>query len=93
MLFRSEPSPEPVPEPSPEPVPEPIPPPGESDARPAAAPDGGNAGDSDAAVRLVAMKLALDGTSRDDARKRLAADYEVADLDGLLDEVYAKAGK
>jgi len=27
------------------------------------------------------------------ARKRLAADYEVADLDGLLDEVYAKAGK
>ena len=44
-------------------------------------------------ARLVAMKLALDGTSRDEARKQLAADYEVADLDSLLDEVYAKAGK
>ena len=39
------------------------------------------------------MKLALDGTARDKARKQLAADYEVADLDSLLDEVYAKAGK
>ena len=45
------------------------------------------------AARLVAMKLALDGTSRDEARDQLAADYEVADLDALLDEVYAKAGK
>ena len=51
------------------------------------------AADSDAAARLVAMKLALDGASREDARKQLAADYEVADLDSLLDEVYAKAGK
>ena len=46
-----------------------------------------------AAARLVAMKLALDGTSRDEARKQLAADYEVDDLDSLLDDVYAKAGK
>ena len=50
-------------------------------------------GESDAAARLVAMKLALDGTSRDDAREQLAAEYEVADLDGLLDDVYSKAGK
>jgi hypothetical protein len=39
------------------------------------------------------MKLALDGTSRAEAREQLAADYEVADLDALLDEVYAKAGR
>ena len=39
------------------------------------------------------MKLALDGTSREEAREQLAADYEVDDLDSLLDEVYAKAGK
>ena len=39
------------------------------------------------------MKLALDGTSRDEARKQLDADYEVADLDSLLDEVYSMAGK
>jgi outer membrane biosynthesis protein TonB len=45
------------------------------------------------AARLVAMKLALDGTSRAEAREQLAADYEVADLDALLDEVYAKAGR
>ena len=51
--------------------------------------DHGSGGD--AAARLVAMKLALDGTPRAEARARLAADYEVDDLDGLLDEVYAKA--
>jgi hypothetical protein len=39
------------------------------------------------------MKLALDGTSRDETRKQLAADYAVDDLDALLDEVYSKAGK
>ena len=88
-----EPTPEPVPEPTPEPVPEPTPPietPGSSVTA-----ENGDAGsgDSDAAARLVAMKLALDGTSREDAREQLAAEYEVADLDGLLDDVYAKAGK
>ena len=80
-----EPMPEPGPEPVPEPVPEPTPPPGETDPP---SPTSSN----DAAARLVAMKLALDGTSREDARKRLAADYDVADLDVLLDEVYARAG-
>jgi hypothetical protein len=50
-----------------------------------------SAAGADTAARLVAMKLALDGTPRADARERLAADYDVADLDGLLDEVYAKA--
>jgi outer membrane biosynthesis protein TonB len=49
--------------------------------------------DDAGAARLVAMKLALDGTARDEARKQLAADYHVADLDSLLDEVYAKAGR
>jgi hypothetical protein len=50
-------------------------------------------GDANAAARLVAMKLALDGTSREDARTQLAAEYEVADLDGLLDDVYSRTGK
>ena len=82
-----EPMPEPVPEPGPEPVPEPSPPPGEADP-PSPEPSNG-----DAAARLVAMKLALDGASRADARKRLAGEYDVPDLDGLLDEVYSKAGR
>jgi outer membrane biosynthesis protein TonB len=80
-----EPMPEPAPEPAPAPVPEPMPPPDETDA-PSATPS------NDAAARLVAMKLALDGASREDARKQLAADYDVADLDVLLDEVYSRAG-
>jgi outer membrane biosynthesis protein TonB len=82
-----EPMPEPTPEPTPDPVPEPIPPPGEAD------PPAPQRQDGDAAARLVAMKLALDGASRDDARKRLAAEYDLPDLDALLDEVYSKAGK
>src|SRR4051794_31240390 len=75
-----EPTPEPPPEPTPEPVPEPTPP-VETPAAADTAHANGNAagGDSDAAARLVAMKLALDGTSRDDAREQLAAEYEVAD--------------
>ncbi len=92
-----EPAPEPVPEPAPVPVPEPYPPPDEPVA---GAGEDAAAGDAkaaengaDSAARLVAMKLALDGVPRDQARERLAADYEVADLDGLLDEVYAKAGR
>ncbi len=59
---------------------------------PAAAPNE-TSSDEAGAARLVAMKLALDGTSRAQAREQLAADYQVADLDSLLDEVYAKAGK
>src|ERR671935_474695 len=47
---------------------------------------------AEGAARLVAMKLALDGTPRKEARERLAADYDVANLDSLLDEVYARAG-
>ena len=64
-----------------------------AEPKPAAAASSEAPGDDAGAARLVAMKLALDGTARDEARKQLAADYEVADLDSLLDEVYAKAGK
>jgi cell division initiation protein len=62
---------------------------------PASAPAASNQapGDDAGAARLVAMKPALDGTSRDEARKQLAADYHVDDLDSLLDDVYAKAGR
>lgn len=85
-----EPEPPPVPEPEPEPVPEPEPPPDEATPP---SPEPPAPSDDGAAVRLVAMKLALDGTSRDEARAKLAAEYSVADLDALLDDVYAKAGR
>jgi hypothetical protein len=71
------------PEPEPEPEPE----------RPKPAPVTGPAGGDESAARLVAMKMALDGTSRDDVRSKLSAEYSVADLDGLLDDVFAKAGR
>lgn len=89
-----EPMPEPAPEPAPVPTPEPSPPPGETDRPTASADgDGGERQGDEAAARLVAMKLALDGTSREEAGKVLASDYDLAELDVLLDEVYAKAGK
>jgi hypothetical protein len=93
-----EPTPEPVPEPTPEPVPEPTPPP-ETPETPepvssAAEANGDDvAGGDDSAARLVAMKLALDGTSREAAKAQLAAEYDVADLDKLLEDVYSRASK
>jgi DivIVA domain-containing protein len=103
----TEPGPEPVPEPTPpEPevdptpvtVPEPAPPlepepptipePGPEPPTPAAA-----NGADDQAARLVAMKMALDGSSRNDIAKHLAASYELSDTDELLDAVFERAGK
>jgi outer membrane biosynthesis protein TonB len=94
-----EPMPDPVPEPTPDPVPEPTPQPEPSEtpepvsSTPASTNGEAASAADDSAARLVAMKLALDGTSRDDARAQLAAEYEVGDLDALLDDVYAKARK
>jgi outer membrane biosynthesis protein TonB len=82
-----EPEPPPVPEPEPLPVPEPEPPPDE--ATPPSPEPPADAG----AARLVALKLALDGAPREQVRERLAADYPLDDVDSLLDDVYAKAGK
>ena len=48
--------------------------------------------DDEAAARIVALELALAGTPREEAERRLAADYELPDRAALLDEVYAAAG-
>jgi hypothetical protein len=76
---------------APAPAEQPAPP----EPEPESAPEASNktSGDDAGAARLVAMKLALDDTPRDEARKRLAAEYDLPDLDGLLDDVYAKAGR
>jgi len=55
-------------------------------------PPGVEAGDAQAA-RLVAMKLALDGTPSDAAKQELASQYDLPDLGSLVDEVYGKAGR
>lgn len=66
------------------PAPAPAPP-----ARPASArisaPDGG---DLDGA-RLIALNMALNGESRDEADRYLAENFELADRQKLIDEVYA----
>lgn len=80
------PGPEPVPEPEPPLIPEPTPPPDE-----ATPPQAANGTTSDtASARLVAMNLALEGAPPDEAKRQLAAEFSVADIDSLVDEVYAK---
>jgi DivIVA domain-containing protein len=57
---------------------------------PAVAPEEKN-GDS-AAARIVALDMALSGTSREDTDRYLAENYDLPDRAALLDEVYAAAG-
>ena len=89
------PTPEPVPEPTPEPVPEPAPPPDEADPpapdAPADTASNGGADSDKSAARLVAMKMALDGSSREEIEAHLEANYDVEHRDKLLDDVLARA--
>ena len=57
---------------------------------PSATPEPKN-GDS-AAARIVALDMALSGTSREDTDQYLAENYDLPDREALLDEVYAAAG-
>jgi DivIVA domain-containing protein len=76
----AEPAPEPEPEPEPE-VPEP--------PRPEAAAANGD----EAGARLIALNMALSGTPREETARYLAENYRLADPDGLLDDVYSRAGQ
>jgi hypothetical protein len=82
---RPDPTPEPAPEPQPEPVPGPDPVPEE--------PTAGGANGDDAAARLVAMKLAVDGKGREEIEAELEGKFGPADRSALLDDVLARAGK
>ena len=62
------------------PLPEPTP-----DEPPPAAANGDDAG-----ARLVAMKMALDGASREEITEHLAESYDLADAETLLDDVFAR---
>lgn len=52
------------------------------------APAGSDSGDLDSA-RLVALNMALNGESREDAERYLAENFKLADRGKLIDEVYA----
>ena len=47
----------------------------------------------DAAARLTAMKMALDGSSRDEIGSELESKFGSGDRGALLDDVLARAGK
>ena len=78
--------PDPSPEP-PVPRPDPTPP-----APPAPEPQLSANGD-EAAARLIAMKMALDGRGREEITSELDAKFGAGDRGGLLDDVLARAGK
>jgi outer membrane biosynthesis protein TonB len=83
-----QPEPPPTPEPEPPDVPEPTPEPPSPDQPPVSAET--NAADKSAA-RLVAMKMALDGASREEIDRHLAENYSLSNREGLLDDVLARA--
>jgi DivIVA domain-containing protein len=60
---------------------------------PTAPPSNGARSDDEAGARLVALNMALEGTPREETARFLGEHYELGDLDALLDEVYASAGK
>jgi DivIVA domain-containing protein len=69
----------PEPEPEPEPAPEPA---------PAKAADADEAG-----ARIIALNMALGGSSREETASYLAENFSLPDPDALLDDVYAKVGR
>jgi hypothetical protein len=69
---------------APEPEPEPA---------PAAPPSAGPRSDDEAGARLVALNMALEGTPREETARFLAEHYDLGELDVLLDDVYASAGR
>jgi hypothetical protein len=75
---------EPEPEPDPEPKPEPVASAPPAAAAPSADPEG---------ARLVALELALSGSSREEADRYVAEHFDVPDRAALLDEVFATAGQ
>ncbi len=50
-------------------------------------------GDDEAGARLIALNMALSGTPREETARYLADHFALADLDGLLDDVYSRAGQ
>jgi hypothetical protein len=67
---------------APEPEPDSAPPP------PAPA-----AGDGHEGARVIALNMALNGSSREETARYLSENFDLGDPDALLDEVYARVGR
>jgi len=69
--------------------------PGESfdeEVEPADAPGRSAGGGKDEGARLVALNMALNGAPREETDRYLAENFELADRQAVLDDVYARAG-
>jgi len=71
-----------------EPVPEPAPEEDFAAAAPAPVAD-----TDDAGARLIALNMALSGSSREETARYLAENFTLADPEALLDDVFARAGR
>jgi DivIVA domain-containing protein len=60
---------------------------------PTAPPSNGAPSEDEAGARLVALNMALEGTPREDTARFLGEHYALPDLEALLDDVYASAGR
>ena len=71
-----------------------VPPPGE-EPDPIDPEDGAKAAPApaDEGARLIALNMALGGSSREQTAAYLAENFELENPDALLDDVYARAGK
>ncbi|MGI8714003.1 MAG: DivIVA domain-containing protein [Solirubrobacteraceae bacterium] len=63
--------------------------PSPADAEPAQADGSRDDGGDAEGARLIALNMALNGTSREETAKYLTENFSLSDADGLLDEVYA----
>lgn len=65
------------------------------DPAPAAPPPAANGARThdEAGARLVALNMALEGAPREETARFLAEHYELPDVEALLDDVYASAGR
>lgn len=75
-----------------EPADEPGPPDAEPEVVEAAAEPRAGAAPSSEGVRVIALNMALSGTPREETARYLQENFDIADQDSLLDDVYAKAG-
>lgn len=64
----------------------------DEEAEPADAPSTPAGGGGDEGARLVALNMALNGTPREETDRYLAENFELADRQAVLDDVYARAG-
>jgi len=83
-------------EPDPEPVDQVVPvsgsAPDETGSAPGAVTASAAPSPDESSARLVAMKMALDGAERDEIRTKLDSDYELNDVEALLDNVFQRVG-